>query len=424
MLSLKSLKVLPIFFSLLFLLSSHCWAQIVSEGYKVTGYYLGWTPAYLAWKDVPAQNYDVIYYAFAAPKFPADGSFECNPDNHCDNLTSISVLKQKNPNLKVLLSIGGWDDKHYNSYAFGAIAADPVLRSKFVENVKDLFKPDKYPDLDGVDIDWESPVQSTDDFKNFVELMKALRTALPTKTFSIACYPTFSQCFSNNKEEAKENAKKMLEAIDWINIMDYDFPFTDQSSRSRTNNSSALSQLDSDPHCPPLASSPPYDCVKGNMQTYIDNLEDDPSKLKQLLMGIPLYGFVWQGVEPGPASSHPGLYQQASGFLPSPGRTNGNFRYADMPSVVLSNGLAQFKDWEKSFTTYYGFGSRIFASFNDPLQVQAKVKYIKEHGLGGGMIWSLPSDTFDQNSLGYILCLGLRTDPMSCTVPQKSAGAH
>ena len=57
-------------------------------------------------------------------------------------------LRNYNPNLSVLISLGGWNE---GSDKYSQMARDPNARSVFVQSVLEFLK--KY-DFDGLDIDW------------------------------------------------------------------------------------------------------------------------------------------------------------------------------------------------------------------------------------------------------------------------------
>ncbi|KAF4532928.1 hypothetical protein B566_EDAN015640 [Ephemera danica] len=95
--------------------------------------------------------------------------------NEIDNraLTRFTDLKKKNPNLKTLLAIGGWNE---GSVVFSQVAGSAALRSTFVTSAYNFVM--KYG-FNGLDVDWEYPAQrggAAADKANFVTLLKDLNT--------------------------------------------------------------------------------------------------------------------------------------------------------------------------------------------------------------------------------------------------------
>ncbi len=92
------------------------------------------------------------------------------------NFRKLNLLKQQNPDLKILISIGGWT---WSGKFSDAVLTD-TSRQRFVASAVDIIK--KY-DLDGIDIDWEYPslqglegnVFRPEDKENYVLLFKELR---------------------------------------------------------------------------------------------------------------------------------------------------------------------------------------------------------------------------------------------------------
>ena len=123
-----------------------------------------------------------VFFAFAHVSESFDGLYI--PDE--GELKRVADLKKKNPEVKVLLSVGGW-----GSGRFSEMAASARSRSSFA---KDCKKAVKKFHLDGIDIDWEYPTSSSakissspEDTGNFSLLMKDLREALGRrKLLSIA----------------------------------------------------------------------------------------------------------------------------------------------------------------------------------------------------------------------------------------------
>ena len=66
------------------------------------------------------------------------------------DLQKIPSLRQQNPSLKVLLSVGGWGAR-----GFSGAAATKDTRAVFIQSALAIIE--KYG-LDGIDLDWEYPV--------------------------------------------------------------------------------------------------------------------------------------------------------------------------------------------------------------------------------------------------------------------------
>ncbi len=155
--------------------------------------------AYFAsWKkprpdDSAARQLSHLFYAFGAvsSKGLAQLADPCTDAGLCGgdsasfgsaNFAALGSLKRRNPRLRVLISLGGWNGSEY----FSDAAATPQSREAFAQSIIDVFfRP--YPGLfDGVDIDWEYPVAGgmdgnrhrPSDRENFVALMAKIRNKL------------------------------------------------------------------------------------------------------------------------------------------------------------------------------------------------------------------------------------------------------
>lgn len=127
-------------------------------------------------------------------------------------LRNVVALKSQNPQLKVLVSIGGW-----GSGRFSEMAANDANRTSFSKDCRRIV--DEFG-LDGIDIDWEYPTQSSanissspQDTENFTLLMRDIRKALGKKklltmaSVGSADYVDFKSC---------------LQFMDFVNVMAYD----------------------------------------------------------------------------------------------------------------------------------------------------------------------------------------------------------
>ena len=131
----------------------------------------------------------------------------------------FNSLKEKNPEVKTLVAIGGWDDKGTINPIFSAIASDPARRRQFVENAVTFLN--KYS-FDGLDIDWEYPVVrfgNPADKQNFVELLKDLRQRFDQEGLLLTAAVSASEVTASSAYDIPQISKY----LDFINLMAYDY---------------------------------------------------------------------------------------------------------------------------------------------------------------------------------------------------------
>jgi GH18 family chitinase len=152
---------------------------------------------------IPYDQLTHINYSFLIPN--ADGTFA-----HLNNgwkLKRIAGNAQAH-NVQVIISVGGWGwDKQFET-----VAADPALRSAFVQNLKAFV--DEYQ-LDGADIDWEYP-DAGQSAQNFLALIQELRSAMPDKVLTTAVV--------SHGENGMGILPETFELFDFVNVMTYDGP--------------------------------------------------------------------------------------------------------------------------------------------------------------------------------------------------------
>lgn len=132
--------------------------------------------------------------------------------NNEERLKQIVALKKQKPELKVLLSIGGW-----GSGRFSEMAADEQNRLSFAKDCQRIVQEFG---LDGIDIDWEYPTSSAagissspDDTDNFTLLMRDIRQSMgKDKLLTMASVASAQYV----------NFRAISNDIDFVNIMSYD----------------------------------------------------------------------------------------------------------------------------------------------------------------------------------------------------------
>lgn len=149
-----------------------------------------------------------INYAFGHVTDSFNGIRVDNPDR----LHQISDLKKQNPNLKVVLSVGGW-----GSGNFSEMAADSLNRAAFAADSKRVI--DEF-NLDGIDIDWEYPTNSDsgissspEDTQNYTKLMRDIRAQIGQDKLLTLATPGSAKYY---------DFPAILPYVDFVNIMSYD----------------------------------------------------------------------------------------------------------------------------------------------------------------------------------------------------------
>jgi chitinase len=102
------------------------------------------------------------------------------------------------------------------------------------------------------------------------------------------------------------------------------------------------------------------------------------------VLGIPYYGRGWTGVTGG----GDGLFQPAAGAAPAtfePG-----FEDYQVLRTLVDSGYTLHRDPAAGHA--WLFDGTTFWTFDDPEVVRQKARYIRTHGYGGAMVWSLDGD--------------------------------
>ncbi|GFZ29516.1 hypothetical protein CSC2_00420 [Clostridium zeae] len=322
-----------------------------ATGYKVVGYVYG-TPG-----SIDATKLTHINYAFAS----INSDHTIKVENTSD-LKTLTALKSKNPNLKVILSVGGW-----GMDGFSQAASTSAGRSAFAQSC--LNYVNQYA-LDGIDIDWEYPVNggwgaitsSAADKQNFTLLLQAIRNAIGTgKILSIA--GGASSDFVNTWTEMA----KVKDIVDYINLMTYDFTNGNTLNANTYNSSLATSGLS----------------CESAVNTYL-NAGVPAAKLN---LGMPFYG------------------RTTSGGWPT---------YTELVNNYINkNGYV--RQWDSAAQEpYLTLNGQFAITYEDPQSIAVKDSFIKSKGLGGAMFWEYSQD--NGQLLGQIWNdLGTSTPPPTPT---------
>ncbi|ORY34525.1 glycoside hydrolase [Rhizoclosmatium globosum] len=369
-------------------------------------------------------GFSAINYAFLKPL--PDGSVT-SFDAYADGI-HIPVLngavRMKYPNLRTMVSVGGWS----GSKDFSTIAGNAAARDTFVKAVRGYIDSNGF---DGVDIDWEYPrgkglecnTVSGEDPVNYLKLLQALRGELGSKrAISLAVSVDVSRYVVNGTNYLPLYAKY----VSYFQVMAYDFygswsPYTDWNSNLNAPSKKDPSQ--------PKANGPVYS-ISSAIKTYM------ALKIpkKQIVVGLSFYGRSWQ-VSPNPPLN--GLYQPCAGVKQSSGECapiigdvldvmtypdacgnqahstvwmymnlrgdsrSGNAGFTQLnaplaggPSTASNGWTRRYFKYAEGATLYHPSyrGAPTVIMYDDPTSIKAKAGWAKKQGLGGVMAWEIDQD--------------------------------
>jgi len=298
------------------------------------------------------------------------------------NIGKLKTLKQNNPHIKVVISVGGYT----LSFSFSKIAADPILRKTFVDSCVKFVMDNGF---DGIDIDWEfvgkqgngtNHVDPVNDGPNFVQMMKEMREAMdiasPDKhleiTAATGCDP-----------EVIANYNGSEPYLDYILLMSYDFVggWNNYGGHLTGLCHNQDSEINDQFNC---------HCAVENMK-----LAGYPSY--KICVGCALYGRGWQKIVPydseksklfgesieGPAETVSGSYGES-----------GMSSWRDIRDKIADGTYTAYEDPE-SMAAYCVDANGKTWSYDSPKTAQYKAKYVINKNLGGMLLWELSDDTRD-----------------------------
>lgn len=337
-------------------------------GGEVVGYYAGWA-AYQGYTpdQLPAEHLTQINYAFARIDPDTLTIALENPAHDKKNLAALRKLRQQNGHLKLLISVGGWSDSQY----FSDAAATAARREAFAASCVDFVVAQG---LDGVDLDWEYPVSGgapgtihrPADKQNFTKLLQELRTRLDRqgrrdgKDYSLTIAGAAGSWYLNQIE-----AVKVADIVDHIFLMGYDLHGPWDTS----------ADFNAPLHTPSGASPQGKSSIADSVQAYLD--KGIPAE--KLVLGMPLYGYAYQGV----SSQNNGLYSTYTSAKSVSYRTLKKNYLSNDAYRRLRHGEAQVP---------YLYGSRTFISYDDAESLAAKAALARSRDLGGIGFWELSQD--------------------------------
>ncbi|TDU43056.1 chitinase [Gelidibacter sediminis] len=329
---------------------------------KIIGYAAGYED--YDFSKIDASKLTHINFAFANI---VEGKAAFELDTDAAKIATLIGLKQQNPNLKVLYSVGGW----VWSDQFSTMAAYEESRKIFAESCVALLKKHQF---DGVDLDWEYPGQRAEDnvFRpadkdNFTLLLKTIREALDVQGkkdnthYLLTIATGADQAYIDNT-----NLGEAHEYLDFINVMGYDFY---QGWMYQTGHHANLYPSDKEKY----GGNSGVEAIERHIVAGVP--------VNKLVLGIPFYGRQWEKVAPTEVS----LYASANegGYIIS---------YWQILEKIKSGNYEKLYDESAKASYLWSATDKVMISWETPKEIKLKADYIKEKGLGGAMFWEYSLD--------------------------------
>ena len=340
------------------------------------------------------------------------------------NFNQLRELKVKYPNLKILLSIGGWT---YSKY-FSDVAATASSRQTFVSSCITMFLKGNLPTgiggdpsggtasaagiFDGFDIDWEYPATAghvgnhygPQDTANYTLLLQEFRNELDSYGASIGKHFELTAAVPSGQDKiALIQTNQIGNYLDYADVMTYDM----HGAWDTTGPTNFQDPLYNSPDDPSQAIPPGNEkyTIDTSIKAWTTGLPDynipGGFPANKLVMGFPFYYRGWTGVA---AGNNHGLYQTATGPSAafSTSQTAGVADYKELAAAGLtSNPSDNFFDPTTQASWIYD-GTNFYTG-DTPQSIAAKTTYIKDNGLAGAMMFSLDAEDAGDTLLNAIV---------------------
>ncbi|KPJ13351.1 Chitotriosidase-1 [Papilio machaon] len=292
-----------------------------------------------------------------------------------ESLTQVVLLKRMNPNLKILLSIGGAG----NDTGFPNMVINHASRKTFIKSVKTVLRT---YGLDGIDLDWEFPMVNVDiniykrQRQHFSQLLREIRMEYIRENRDYLL--TMAAAAPETIVDVAYDVDQINLYVDYVNVMTYDFhafskytPFTGLNSPlyHRSMEQMFLATLN----------------INYTVHMYL-NKGLDRSKI---VVGIPTYGHTFTLVN----ANNGQVGSPAAGY-----GTLGGLGFVNYPDICKF--IAKFRsevviELDPDAKVPYLHKELEWISYDTPHSAMEKANYIKEQNLRGAMIYSLNADDYE-----------------------------
>ncbi|PPR90431.1 hypothetical protein GOBAR_AA30261 [Gossypium barbadense] len=283
-------------------------------------------------------------------------SVSSSDDQHFSTFTN--TVKQKNPSVTTLLSIGGGSANHS---VIVSMVSNSSHRKSFIDS---SIKTARLYGFQGLDFSWGS-ANTSSDMSNMAALFQEWQAAIDSETGQSKLILTAAVPYSQYSESSTYPIDSLRTNLNWLHVNAFDLYMPKWQNFTRAH--AAL-----------------YDPTRNrNTDFGIESWINGGLPANKLVLGLPLYGYAWTLVNPrdntiGAPASGPAISK------------SGQISYKDIRNYIQSYGATLV--YNATFVVNYCTVGTTWIGFDDVEVVKVKVSFAKERKLLGYFVWQVPYD--------------------------------
>ncbi|KAG9952210.1 glycoside hydrolase family 18 protein, partial [Aureobasidium melanogenum] len=323
--------------------------------------------------EIPAEALTHLNYAFA---YVNPGTYDIVPmsGTKASLFSEVTSLKERNPDLKVWISIGGWsfnDNDTSTQHVFSDAASSLSKRASFARKLTQFMNQYGF---DGADIDWEYPGApdrggTPADVANYPALLDIIKYVwkVEGKDWGLSFTAPTSYWYLRWFD-----LPELIKHVDFINLMSYDLHGIWDST---------------DPIGPYVYGHTNLTEIDLALQLFW-RVDVSPSKIN---LGLAFYGRTFELKNP--ACTTPGCGFSGPGAEGKCTKTAGILSYSEIQDIIENNkGKYVSKYDQTAGVNYLVYNRNSWVSYDDKTTFQQKINFANERGLSGLLLWAVDMD--------------------------------